>query len=94
MLSNFLLIFAVKLLSYSGCQPVHCTSELLYYAVKLCLIFLVVNLFIVLFHLCTVHAKSVMNYACVMFCPCPSPIFKIYVSEILYERVFILNYVI
>ena len=43
---------------------------------------------------CTIHAKSVMNHACLMFCPCPSPIFKIYVSEILYERVFILNYVI
>ena len=65
---------------------------LLIFAVKLCLILLVVNLY------CTgilyMLSKSVMNYACVMFCPCPSPIFKIYVAEILYERVFILNYVI
>ena len=35
---------------------------------------------------CTVHAKSFMNHACVMFCPCPPPIFKMYVSEILYEK--------
>ena len=34
----------------------------------------------------TVHAKSVMNHAYVMFCPCPTPIFKMYVSEILYEK--------
>ena len=64
----------------------HCCTMLLnfllIYAVKLCLIILVVNLYIVLVHLCTVHAKSVMNYACVMFCPCPPPIFKIYISEI------------
>ena len=40
----------------------------------------ILHLFIVL---CTsVHAGSVMNYACVMFCPCPPPIFKMYVSEI------------
>ena len=39
---------------------------LLIYAVKLCLIILVVNLYIVLVNLCTV-----MTHACVMFCPCP-----------------------
>ena len=33
-----------------------------------------------------VHAKSVMNHAYVMFCPCPTPIFKMYISEILYEK--------
>ena len=38
-------------------------------------------------YLCTVHAKSIMNHACVMFCPCPPPLFKVNVSEILY-RVF------
>ena len=43
------------------------------------------TLYVVLVHLCTVHAKSLMNHACVMFCPCPTPIFKIYISEILYE---------
>ena len=73
---------------------------LLYYAVKL-----LINLSYFsgcqplyctcwLVYWCTVHAKSFMNHAYVMFCPCPPPIFKMYVSEILYERVFILNYVI
>ena len=58
---------------------------LLIYAVKLCLIIQVVNLYIVLVYVCTVHAKSVMTHACVMFCPFP-PISKMYVSEILYEK--------
>ena len=32
------------------------------------------------------HAGSVMHYACVMFCPCPStPTLKMYISETMYE---------
>ena len=62
----------------------------LIFAVKLCLIILVVNLYIwhctcSLVYWCTVHAKSVMNHTSVMFCQCPSPIFKMFVSEIMYE---------
>ena len=44
------------------------SNFLLIYAVNLSLIILVFKLYIVLVHLCTVHAKSVMNHACVMFC--------------------------
>ena len=82
------------LFHYSVCQPVHCTCVLFYYAVELyflliftvnlCLKILVVNLYYNV-HGCTVHARSVVNYACVMFCLCPPPIFKMYLSEILYE---------
>ena len=72
----------------SGCQHEHCTSALFYlfFAVKLCLIILVVNLYIVLVHLCTgVHAKSVIH--------CQT-LYLVLVPEILYEKRIILNYVI
>ena len=80
----------------AGCQPLHCTSVLLYYAVKLLNNFCCQTLSFYsgcqplhhcsLVYWCTVHAKPVMNQTCVMFCPCPTPIFKMYVSEILYEK--------
>ena len=72
--------FFCQPLSYdSGFQPLYCTCSLLYYAdklyffftssVKLCLMILVVNLYILLLYLyrCYVNAGSVMNYACVLF---------------------------
>ena len=79
-----------------GCQLANCTSALLYCDVKLFLNFCCqilsyyfdcqpLHCTCSLLYLCTVHAMSVMNHACVMFCPCLPPIFKIYVSEILYE---------
>ena len=61
----------------SGCQPVYCNSALLYYAVKPFInlsVFLVVNLYIVLVHLCT--GVLYMNHACVMLFPCPTPIYE------------------
>ena len=70
----------------SGCQPVHCTSALLLYqAVKIFINFYCQTLSFnsgcqplyctcSLVYWCTVHAKSVMNHACVMFCPCPASI--------------------
>ena len=61
-----------KPLSYdSGCQPVHCTCLLWYYAVKLyfllifsinlCLMILMINLNIVLVHCCTMLCTFVLN---------------------------------
>ena len=46
----------------SGLQPLNCACLLLYYAMCLC----------------TVHAESVMHHACIMFSPCPPPIFKMF----------------
>ena len=67
-----------------------CTMLLNFWLI--CLIFLVVNLYIVLVYWCTVYAKSDINHACVMFCPCPTPIFTMYVSEIIKRPHFKLCY--
>ena len=34
---------------------------------------------------CTVHPGSVLHHAHVIFCPCPPPIFKIYIYETFYQ---------
>ena len=73
--------------------------ERMVFAVKLCLIILVVNLFVwhctcSLVYWYTVHAKSVMNHACVMSVPVHLPFSKCMYLKYCMKRVFILNYVI
>ena len=92
----------------SGCQPVHCTSALLYYAVKLFINFCCLTLSYYsgcqplhytcsLVYLCTVHAKSIMNHES---CMCnvlslSTPHFQsVCIWNTIWKRVFILNYVI
>ena len=61
--------FLCKSLFYdSGCQPLNCNSLLLNYAL----------------YCCTGLTESVMHNGCVMFCPCPTPIFKMFmISEMI-----------
>ena len=39
----------------------------------------VINFYLELVYWCTVHVEPVMNHAGVTFCPCPTPIFKVYI---------------